>query len=79
MDDSGFIKVDHEFRTNIEDIYAAGDITKFALELFSEEEAHIEHWQTGQKQGRFFFLKHLSNTITEQTSCYNSLLLINIL
>lgn len=49
--EDGFIKVDREFRTNIPDIYAAGDITKFSLELFAEEEAHVEHWQTGQKQG----------------------------
>ncbi|GCC23662.1 hypothetical protein chiPu_0002060 [Chiloscyllium punctatum] len=50
-DPKGTIIVDEYMQTNVERIYAAGDITSFPLPLCSNENVSISHWQIAHKQG----------------------------
>lgn len=49
--DDGRIVVDALMRTNMPDIFAAGDVTTFYDPLFAQRR-HIEHWDNALKQGR---------------------------
>ncbi|MBC7140019.1 MAG: FAD-dependent oxidoreductase [Defluviimonas sp.] len=49
--DDGRIVVDALMRTNMPDIFAAGDVTTFYDPLFAQRR-HIEHWDNAVKQGR---------------------------
>ncbi|XP_043574454.1 apoptosis inducing factor mitochondria associated 4 isoform X2 [Chiloscyllium plagiosum] len=50
-DPKGTVIVDEYMQTNVERIYAAGDITSFPLPLCSNENVNISHWQIAHKQG----------------------------
>ena len=57
MNNNKFIIVDDHYRTNIEDVYAVGDITLFpvqCLEGLKLEETHvnIQHWSVAGNHGR---------------------------
>lgn len=49
--DDGRIVVDALMRTNMPDIFAAGDVTSFHDPVFAQRR-HIEHWDNAVKQGR---------------------------
>lgn len=49
--DGGLIVVDDLLRTNVADVFAAGDVTSFYDPVFFRRR-HIEHWDNAQKQGR---------------------------
>jgi NADPH-dependent 2,4-dienoyl-CoA reductase/sulfur reductase-like enzyme/predicted acylesterase/phospholipase RssA len=49
--DQGLIVVDELLRTNIPNVYAAGDATSFYDPVFTQQR-HIEHWDNAVKQGR---------------------------
>ena len=55
MDQRGFIAVDEHLRTNIEDVYACGDIVTFPLTCFNVPSANIQHWQMAMKHGICFW------------------------
>ncbi|WP_413815259.1 FAD-dependent oxidoreductase [Bradyrhizobium sp.] len=49
--DDGRVVVDALMRTNMPDVFAAGDITTFYDPVFARRR-HIEHWDNAVKQGR---------------------------
>jgi NADPH-dependent 2,4-dienoyl-CoA reductase/sulfur reductase-like enzyme/nitrite reductase/ring-hydroxylating ferredoxin subunit len=51
MSDDGYILVDKRMRTNIDDVYAAGDIVKFPLFILNDKQVNIQHWQMACKHG----------------------------
>lgn len=48
----GFVIVDKTMHTNLEGVYAAGDIVKFPLFVNRDELSNIQHWQMALKHGR---------------------------
>lgn len=50
-DPKGLIRVDEQLRTNLPQVFAAGDITSFYDPVFARRR-HIEHWDNAIKQGR---------------------------
>ena len=49
--EKGFVLVDDRLRTNAENVFAAGDVTRFYDPLFKFRR-HIEHWDNAVRQGR---------------------------
>ncbi|MBB4022752.1 MULTISPECIES: FAD-dependent oxidoreductase [Actibacterium] len=49
--ENGYIVADDQLRTNVPDIFAAGDVTAFYDPVFAQRR-HIEHWDNAVKQGR---------------------------
>ena len=49
--------------TNISDVFAAGDMTKFPLFLADDEHINIQHWQMAIKQGMVLYFSLNCNTI----------------
>ncbi|API61271.1 pyridine nucleotide-disulfide oxidoreductase (plasmid) [Tardibacter chloracetimidivorans] len=49
--ENGFVSVDDRLRTNVEDVFAAGDVTRFYDPVFRCRR-HIEHWDNAVRQGR---------------------------
>lgn len=49
--EDGLVVVDEQLRTNLPNIYAAGDVTSFYDPVFRRRR-HIEHWDNAIKQGR---------------------------
>jgi NTE family protein len=49
--DRGLVVVDDQLRTNVPNIFAAGDVTSFHDPVFGRRR-HIEHWDNAIKQGR---------------------------
>uniref|UniRef100_A0A8C4GJN2 Apoptosis inducing factor mitochondria associated 4 n=1 Tax=Dicentrarchus labrax TaxID=13489 RepID=A0A8C4GJN2_DICLA len=51
--------VDKFMRTNIPDIFSAGDVTAFPLTIRGDQRVNIGHWQMSQAQGRVAALNML--------------------
>ncbi|WP_454887467.1 FAD-dependent oxidoreductase [Sphingomonas oryzagri] len=49
--DEGLVVVDDQLRTNVPNVFAAGDVTSF-LDPVLGRRRHIEHWDNAIKQGR---------------------------
>ncbi|KAH9524284.1 Apoptosis-inducing factor 3 [Bulinus truncatus] len=48
----GFVSVNKNMKTNLPDIYAAGDIVEFPLFTAGDQQVNIQHWQMAQQHGR---------------------------
>ncbi|CAD6186915.1 unnamed protein product [Caenorhabditis auriculariae] len=48
----GYIPVDKHFRTNVDYVYAIGDVVSFPLPLWNVESLNIQHFQTAQAHGQ---------------------------
>ncbi|KAM9800860.1 apoptosis inducing factor mitochondria associated 4 [Neosynchiropus ocellatus] len=59
VDSRKAIVVDKFMRTNIPDIYAAGDVTSFPLTIRGDQRVNIGHWQMSQAHGRVAALNML--------------------
>lgn len=46
-----FAPVLQYMRTNIRDVYCAGDLTSFPLKMAKGQRVNIGHWQTAQAHG----------------------------
>ncbi|KAA0720330.1 hypothetical protein E1301_Tti012364 [Triplophysa tibetana] len=51
MDSKNYVIVDKYMRTNIRDVYCAGDLTSFPLKMVEGQRVTIGHWQTAQAHG----------------------------
>ncbi|KTG05399.1 hypothetical protein cypCar_00001949 [Cyprinus carpio] len=51
MDSKNYVIVDKYMRTNITDVYCAGDLTSFPLKMAKGQNVSIGHWQTAQAHG----------------------------
>ena len=53
VDGQGFVEVNRNLKTNVDDIYAVGDIAKFPLTIHNDTHpVAIGHWQIAQSHGR---------------------------
>ncbi|XP_043910294.1 apoptosis-inducing factor 3-like isoform X2 [Protopterus annectens] len=52
LDSKGFIIVDKHMQTNIQGVFAAGDVASFPLPLMNSKRVSIGHWQLALAQGR---------------------------
>eukprot|EP00106_Octopus_bimaculoides_P007221 XP_014774663.1 PREDICTED: apoptosis-inducing factor 3-like [Octopus bimaculoides] len=59
----GFVCVNEYMQTNVEGIYAAGDITEFPLFLRSNNGSNVQHWQMAHAQGKNAALNMLGKNI----------------
>uniref|UniRef100_A0A3B3W202 Apoptosis inducing factor mitochondria associated 5 n=1 Tax=Poecilia latipinna TaxID=48699 RepID=A0A3B3W202_9TELE len=62
-----YVVVDKYMRTNVPDVFCAGDLASFPLALAKNQLVNIGHWQMAQAQGRIAALNMLKKT-TELTS-----------
>uniref|UniRef100_A0A671QN19 Apoptosis inducing factor mitochondria associated 5 n=1 Tax=Sinocyclocheilus anshuiensis TaxID=1608454 RepID=A0A671QN19_9TELE len=51
MDSKNYVIVDKYMRTNVTDVYCAGDLTFFPLKMAKGQNVSIGHWQTAQAHG----------------------------
>nr|XP_039267040.1 apoptosis-inducing factor 3-like [Styela clava] len=52
LDDKGFIPVDGNMKTNVDSVYAGGDVVTFPLGMKGGERCNVQHWQMAHKHGR---------------------------
>uniref|UniRef100_A0A671W9E8 Apoptosis inducing factor mitochondria associated 5 n=1 Tax=Sparus aurata TaxID=8175 RepID=A0A671W9E8_SPAAU len=67
MDSKNFVTVDKYMRTNVPDVYCAGDLATFPLMMAKGQLVNIGHWQMAQAHGRIAALNML-NRQTELSS-----------
>ncbi|KAK2873017.1 hypothetical protein Q8A67_022914 [Cirrhinus molitorella] len=67
MDSRNFVIVDKYMRTNIADIYCAGDLTSFPLKMAKGQYVSIGHWQVAQAHGRIAALSMLRREVELNT------------
>ncbi|XP_054456346.1 apoptosis inducing factor mitochondria associated 4 [Anoplopoma fimbria] len=65
VDSRKAVIVDKFMRTNIPDIFSAGDITSFPLTIRGDQRVNVGHWQMSQAQGRVAAL----NMLKKPTKC----------
>ncbi|CAJ1063748.1 apoptosis-inducing factor 3 [Xyrichtys novacula] len=63
MDSKNFVIVDKYMRTNIPDVFCAGDLATFPLKMAKNRMVNIGHWQMAQAHGRIAAL----NMMAKQT------------
>uniref|UniRef100_A0A8C1YF22 Apoptosis inducing factor mitochondria associated 5 n=1 Tax=Cyprinus carpio TaxID=7962 RepID=A0A8C1YF22_CYPCA len=63
MDSKNYVIVDKYMRTNITDVYCAGDLTSFPLKMAKGQNVSIGHWQTAQAHGRIAALNMLRREV----------------
>ncbi|XP_037632416.1 apoptosis inducing factor mitochondria associated 4 isoform X2 [Sebastes umbrosus] len=66
VDSRKAVIVDKFMRTNIPDIFSAGDVTSFPLTIRGDQRVNVGHWQMSQAQGRVAAL----NMLKKPTKCY---------
>ncbi|XP_071353357.1 apoptosis inducing factor mitochondria associated 4 [Trachinotus anak] len=59
LDSRKAVIVDKFMRTNMADIFSAGDVTSFPLAIRGDQRVNIGHWQMSQAQGRVAALNML--------------------
>uniref|UniRef100_A0AAQ4PFR5 Apoptosis inducing factor mitochondria associated 4 n=1 Tax=Gasterosteus aculeatus aculeatus TaxID=481459 RepID=A0AAQ4PFR5_GASAC len=65
VDSRKAVIVDKFMRTNIPDIFSAGDVTSFPLTIRGDQRVNVGHWQMSQAQGRVAAL----NMLKKPTKC----------
>ncbi|KAI2651082.1 Apoptosis-inducing factor 3 [Labeo rohita] len=63
MDSKNYVIVDKYMRTNITDVYCAGDLTSFPLKMAKGQNVSIGHWQVAQAHGRIAALSMLHREV----------------
>lgn len=52
-DNKDYIVVNKEMKTNLDNVYAGGDVVSFPLKYYSDKQVSIGHWQIAQNHGNF--------------------------
>ncbi|XP_049582666.1 apoptosis inducing factor mitochondria associated 4 [Syngnathus scovelli] len=60
IDSRKAVVVDKFMRTNVADVFSAGDITSFPLTIRGDQRVNVGHWQMSQAQGRVAALNILN-------------------
>ncbi|XP_061576289.1 apoptosis inducing factor mitochondria associated 4 [Cololabis saira] len=60
VDSRKAVIVNKFLRTNVPDIFSAGDVTSFPLSIRGDQQVHIGHWQMSQAHGRIAALNMLN-------------------
>ncbi|XP_066501400.1 apoptosis-inducing factor 3 [Hoplias malabaricus] len=67
MDSKNYVIVDKYMRTSVRDVYCAGDLTSFPLQMIKDQSVSVAHWQTAQAHGRIVALNMLGRQVTLNT------------
>ncbi|XP_062872857.1 apoptosis inducing factor mitochondria associated 4 [Trichomycterus rosablanca] len=67
VDSKSYIIVDKLMKTNIPDVFAAGDVASFPLSAHGNKRVNIAHWQLAQAHGRVAAL----NMLKKQTELHS--------
>ncbi|XP_072518265.1 apoptosis-inducing factor 3 [Salminus brasiliensis] len=67
MDSKKYVIVDKYMRTNAKDVYCAGDLTSFPLQMVKNQSVSVAHWQVAQAHGRIAALNMLGREVTLNT------------
>ncbi|KAI2656280.1 Apoptosis-inducing factor 3 [Labeo rohita] len=70
IDSRKAVVVDKFMKTNIPDIFAAGDVVSFPLPLVGHKRVNIGHWQLAQAHGRIAGLSMLNQQVAINTVPY---------
>ncbi|TRY87461.1 hypothetical protein DNTS_035291 [Danionella cerebrum] len=70
MDSRGFIPVNKNMQTNIEGVFAGGDVVTFPLALRSNKKVNIPHWQMAHVHGRVAALSMMGKASDIKTVPY---------
>nr|XP_055052583.1 apoptosis inducing factor mitochondria associated 4 [Misgurnus anguillicaudatus]XP_055052584.1 apoptosis inducing factor mitochondria associated 4 [Misgurnus anguillicaudatus]XP_055052585.1 apoptosis inducing factor mitochondria associated 4 [Misgurnus anguillicaudatus] len=70
IDSQRAVVVDKFMRTNIPDIFGAGDVVSFPLPLVGDRRVNIGHWQLAQAHGRIAGLSMLNQQVPINTVPY---------
>lgn len=70
MDSKNYVIVDEYMRTNITDVYCAGDLTSFPLKMAKGQKVSLGHWQIAQAHGRIAALNMLCREVELNTVPY---------
>ncbi|XP_051535924.1 apoptosis inducing factor mitochondria associated 4 isoform X2 [Myxocyprinus asiaticus] len=70
IDSRNAVVVDKFMRTNIPDVFAAGDVVSFPLPLVGHKRINIGHWQLAQAHGRIAGLSMLKQQVPINTVPY---------
>ncbi|XP_075956219.1 apoptosis inducing factor mitochondria associated 4 isoform X3 [Anarhichas minor] len=65
VDSRKAVVVDKFMRTNVPDIFSAGDVSSFPLTIRGDQRVNVGHWQMSQAQGRVAAL----NMLKKPTKC----------
>ncbi|XP_041949624.1 apoptosis-inducing factor 3 [Alosa sapidissima] len=63
MDAKNYVPVDKYMRTNIKDVFCAGDLSTFPLKMAKDQKVNIGHWQLAQAHGRVAALNMLHKEV----------------
>ncbi|CAG6003880.1 unnamed protein product [Menidia menidia] len=67
VDSKKAVIVDKFLRTNIADIFSAGDVTSFPLSIRGGQQVNIGHWQMSQAHGRVAALNMLKKQVAVES------------
>ncbi|XP_067306716.1 apoptosis inducing factor mitochondria associated 4 [Pseudorasbora parva] len=70
IDSRHAVVVDKFMKTNIPDVFAAGDVVSFPLPLVGHKRVNIGHWQLAQAHGRIAGLSMLNQQVAINTVPY---------
>ncbi|XP_077063536.1 apoptosis inducing factor mitochondria associated 4 [Siphateles boraxobius] len=70
IDSHNAVVVDKFMKTNIPDVFAAGDVVSFPLPLVGHKRVNIGHWQLAQAHGRIAGLSMLNQQVAINTVPY---------
>ncbi|XP_073696210.1 apoptosis-inducing factor 3 [Garra rufa] len=70
MDSKGFIPVNKTMQTNIDGVFAGGDMVTFPLALRSNKKVNIPHWQMAHVHGRVAALSMMGKASDMKTVPY---------
>uniref|UniRef100_A0A673NN14 Apoptosis-inducing factor 3-like n=1 Tax=Sinocyclocheilus rhinocerous TaxID=307959 RepID=A0A673NN14_9TELE len=70
MDSKGFIPVNKTMQTNIDGVFAGGDVVTFPLALRSNKKVNIPHWQMAHVHGRVAALSMMGKASEIKTVPY---------
>ncbi|XP_036454353.1 apoptosis-inducing factor 3 isoform X2 [Colossoma macropomum] len=70
MDSKGFITVNKMMQTNVDGVFAGGDVVTFPLSLRGNKKVNIPHWQMAHVHGRVAALGMMGKTSEVRTVPY---------
>ncbi|XP_062398650.1 apoptosis-inducing factor 3 isoform X1 [Sardina pilchardus] len=70
MDSKGFIPVNKTLQTNVEGVFAGGDVVTFPLYLRNNKKVNIPHWQMAHVHGRVAALNMIGRPTEVKTVPY---------
>ncbi|XP_030638940.1 apoptosis-inducing factor 3 [Chanos chanos] len=68
LEPKNYVIVDKYMRTNVTDVYCAGDVTSFPLKMAKDHRVSIGHWQLSQAHGKVAAMNMLHKEVELNTA-----------